>query len=593
MKNKILLKGLSAFAAVSMMTACSSDYLDLSPITDIGTDQATATVESCQQMLYGVCTAMQCQYQGTNMNQINGETYVNSLLNDCFGQDVILGLGIAQWGSDIMKMEWSNYRDLENSVQWMYLYNIINRANGILDGIDNAEGDDDLRAFVKAQALTFRAFAYTKLLMFYAPRWEDSNNGEKYCIVLRLKQGTDPTPLVKMKDVVTQIRTDLDDAIALYDSTEAERSYKWEPDESVAKGVYARLALLTHDWATAQKMAHEARQGYPVMSNDTYLSGFYQDNDELMWTQGVNDSDIYYWSWGSHFAANGQYVFAWGVGGGAIDMNLYRQLDENDIRRKCYVTPDKYNDMPANQNPGKVTEEDFWNPNLVDASNYLNLAYGPYARGNAVNGKWGVYNVAIKYCVYYLDNIFKGNKTEINNEGFMAYYSQGNSGDLLIGNRLYGTLKVTPLGAQLKFLSYGPYGTSAYPFMRGSEMCLAEAEAAYMNGDAPTALACLKEINGKRIPGYSFSATDESLLEEIKLCRRIELWGEGQSWSDFKRWNMPIKRVAWEANKPESGNWLPSVAGEYPTTLCNGWRFTVPSTEVDYNPEVDQSLLYD
>ena len=600
MNNKILMKGFAALTVVSLLGSCKSDYLDLAPITDIDTAQVTATVEAAQMALYGICTAMNCQYQGTSLNQINGEGYVNSLDNDCFGQDVISGLGTTQWGTDITNMEWSNARYSQNSIPWMYCYTLINRANVILDGIDNAEGDEDLRIFVKAQALTMRAFAYHKLLMFYAPRWQDSNNGEAYTVVLRTKAGTEPLNVSKMNDVVAQIKSDLDTAIELYTTSNADRTYKWEPNLNIAYGVYARLAILIEDWKTAQTMAHNARQGYPVMDNNTYLSGFYMDNSEIMWSTGTEASDIYYWSWGAHFAANGLYVKNWKVGGNAIDMTLYRMLHKDDIRRQCYLTPDK---IPFTRNVAKINEDAFWDPILVGASNYLNLAEGPAtkkAAEEATQGKWGLYNVAADYCYYYLQNIFKGNLADINNEGYYAYYTQEATGVYAVAKGVMVNMTVIPFGAQFKFFSYAPYGNSAYTIMRGAEMCLVEAEAAYHNNDMSTALSCLKEINGKRIPGYNFSATDSSLLEEIKLCRRIELWGEGQSWSDFKRWNMPIKRNGWIPQEDwadygitmeTAGNWIPENAGEIPTTANYGWRLVIPTTETDYNPAIDLTLL--
>lgn len=127
--------------------------------------------------------------------------------------------------------------------------------------------------------------------------------------------------------------------------------------------------------------------------------------------------------------------------------------------------------------------------------------------------------------------------------------------------------------------------------MRASEMCLAEAEAAYKNGDETTAKSCLEEINSKRIPGYSCTTSGDALYEEIKLTRRIELWGEGQNFTDFKRWNMPIDRRKWIANDPTSGNWLAERSAYIPTSYMNGWAFQVPKSESDYNPLIDRSLI--
>lgn len=71
----------------------------------------------------------------------------------------------------------------------------------------------------------------------------------------------------------------------------------------------------------------------------------------------------------------------------------------------------------------------------------------------------------------------------------------------------------------------GTYGDSYFPWMRATEMLLTEAEAAYMAGDEPTAKSVIEELNSIRIPGYEAPSGD-ALLEDIRLSRRIELWGE-------------------------------------------------------------------
>ncbi len=43
---------------------------------------------------------------------------------------------------------------------WYYYYTIAGNANTILANIDNAEGTEAERDFVKASALTFRAYAF-------------------------------------------------------------------------------------------------------------------------------------------------------------------------------------------------------------------------------------------------------------------------------------------------------------------------------------------------------------------------------------------------------------------------------------------------
>lgn len=597
--KKLIYKAGAALASLGILASCSSDYLDVLPVTSIPKEEVTASTQAAKMAIYGICSSMQTQYSATTYNQYNGESWVNTVLNDGFSQDVNVGLTQKMFNAAIYN--WEQFEDdnlITTCVPWMYCYNIINQANVILDGIDEAEGTAAERAFIKAQALTFRAHGYVKLLQFYAPRWEDSKDGSTLCVVLRLHSNQDPMPLSSMSDVIAQIYKDLDDAIALYDESGATREYKWEPNKSVAQGLYARAALIKHDWSVAQKMAHDARNGFTVMDNNTYFAGFCYDNSDFMWIQSLDESNIYYWSWGSHYAVNGLYVKNWGIGSMAINLDLYNALDPNDVRRKMYVTPDKVHEIKTAQNPGKITEDDFWLTSLVDGSNLCNMASGPFAKKDAKDevigtgddkvvykeGVWGLYNVVLRYCKKYKEEIFTGSLANmIDDEGFCCYFKVGSKGDMSIGNDLFGSLVTIQLGAQLKFWSICPYGVSAYPFMRASEMCLAEAEAAYMAGDEATAQSCLREINGKRITNYAGPKSGSELLEEIRLCRRIELWGEGQGFSDFKRWNIPCVRREWVPRDPTSGNFAPGYGVTVQPQEHNGWRFYLPYVESDFN----------
>ena len=605
MNNKKIFKSLAVASVAMGLGACSSNYLDVTPTTSIGQPEVTANVQNARMAINGICNSMQTQYYETGYNQYNGESYINTWLNEAMGPDNIVGLSISSFGQDNLLMKTiSNQNYVSVQLPWAYAYNLINQANVIIAGIDEAEGEPEERDFIKAQALTFRAFGYTKLLQYYAPRWEDSNNGSAYCLVLRTEPGVEAVPLSTMNDVFDLIYSDLDTAIGLFEGSSVKRSYKWQPDLPVARGVYARAALIKHDWQTAQKMAHDARQDYTVMDNDTYLSGFYETNDDFMWEQATNASDIYYWSWGSHFATNGVYVQNWGEGAMAISMSLVRELNPNDIRLQCFITPDKIALMnKEGLNKGKITESYFYDPELVDIANCMNLGTGFYnsLKKTPTSKRWGLYNFALNYIVYYYDNIYKGDQSVLENEGFYPYYTLDNDGATIEGKKdsdgksLKGKLVVTPFGAQLKFVSIPPYGTSAYPFMRASEMCLAEAEAAYYNGDIATARACLNEINSMRIPGFdAASFSGDNLLYQIRLCRRIELWGEGYSWSDWKRWNLALPHMAWKADDTNSGNWPVKMAVDIPAEpqVSNSyWRMNVPSGESDYNTAVDRSLL--
>lgn len=598
MKTSNIIKGIVCIAAAGSLVGCSDNYLDLMPESQPTTGLISESVNAARLAVRGIGRAMQCQYQEvTTANQYNGESYVNTIYGDGWGSDVIERLAQQQFGATTYK--WNTMGNPRatwvNNIPWNYPYGIIYMANGVLDGIDNCQGDEKERMFVKAQALSFRAHGYVKLLQFFAPRWEDSDNGNKYCIVIRTSQSVENQPLSTMNDVKQRIYEDLDSAINLYERSGMQREYKWMPDKSVAQGLYARAALIFHDWGTAQKMAHDARQGYKIMDNKTLYAGFVEDNDDFMWEQAAEESDIYYWSYGSHFACNGLYVKQWGdIGGGAINLDLYNQLDPKDVRRGLFMTPDKITENDSIAKFGSLKPEYFWNADLIEPAT-MNMAAGPVVRNSKFpNRKYGLVNFICKYGRMYMNKKFTGDLAKcLGDEKFACYYAWGENlegGFAFQGNvqaRLYGC----QIGAQYKFWSIAPYGVSCYPFMRASEMCLVEAEAAYEAGDLTTAQSCLEEINTIRIPGYS--AAGKNLRDEIRLCRRIELWGEGQSWTDFKRWNIPCERRAWIEGDPTSGNYPQTLAMKREPNEQGGWRFTVPAIESDYNPLIDRSLLPD
>lgn len=604
MKNNII-KGFAAVAALGLFASCSSDYLDLAPETEITNAQVTQTTDAAALAINGLSLVMNTQWGGlqSGMSQnANGENLLNDFYGEAMGADMISSIPCAMWGPLIVcgGSSWSEQNYVMNYLPWKYSYTLIQMANTILAGIDEAEGTQEDRDFIKAQALTFRAHGYTRLLQFYAPRWEDSENGEFYMAVERLDGSTGDAPLITENRVFEIIYNDLNTAIDLYKSCGKQRVQKWHPDVNVAYGILARAALIKHDWATAKEAAHNARQGYSIMDNNTYLSGFINDNASNIWVQSDDASSVYYFSFGAHYGVNGAYVQSWGYGAGAISLDLYNQLDEKDIRRQMFLTPDKVDlltSIDKKNNPGGVKEDYWWNNDLLvpNSGGGMDVSKGPKAKKDAKDGYWGLYNVAAQYCKYYGENVFTGDYASMNNEGYMAYYTysgkQETNDYIALAKGYFAKLTTIFLGSQFKFWGNPPYGTTVYPFMRSEEMCLIEAEAAYELGDEGAAKSCLMEINGKRIPGYTCDKSGTALRDEIRLCRRIELWGEGFSFPDFKRWSLPIQRTLWKKGVTNSGNWTPEFAHDTPVKCNHGWRMLIPQSELNFNKGIDRTLL--
>lgn len=104
---------------------------------------------------------------------------------------------------------------------------------------------------------------------------------------------------------------------------------------------------------------------------------------------------------------------------------------------------------------------------------------------------------------------------------------------------VYTAIKFRPNDGNAEDYKVG--AASAYPLMRLEEMYFIEAEAAeHLN--AGEGIALLKEFMTKhRDSSYTFNANADA-IEEIVFQKRVELWGEGQTFFDIKRLNMSVTR---------------------------------------------------
>lgn len=120
------------------------------------------------------------------------------------------------------------------------------------------------------------------------------------------------------------------------------------------------------------------------------------------------------------------------------------------------------------------------------------------------------------------------------------------------------------------------------PFMRLAELylILAEAKARLNEADAADILYSLVST---RNPDYQrSSATGTTLLEEILLQRRIELWGEGFRFTDLKRLNQRLDRN--HSNHIQNLCRILTMEAGDPA-----WQFMLPQKELKANEWITQN----
>ena len=534
MKTKnILIAGLVASTALAM-TSCGSDYLETSPSESVSTGQAVGSTTNAYKALNGIAKTMSTQQYAWSQG-CAGEGRIISIYENYPSQDYIYNYYAAGWGP-IMNIQYNTRNNTSYAAYpWYYYYTIIGQANSIICNIDNATGPESEKNFDKASALTYRAYGYEKLLHYYCPRWKESGNGSAEGLPLRVDESTGDLAPSTMAEVYQQIYKDCEDAIALFQSSDFNRSSSeiWIANENVAHAVYARAALTREDYSTALAQAKLARQGYPLMSNAEYQSGFCKPTSEWIFgSYGDATENLWYWSYGTQYSCNGYYANNTPCGGGAMYKGLYDQIPNNDARKALFITEDKfpefdiYDKANVNQTYAYVSGDDMWN--------------AVYSYINRLWASSGASSMAMPYQYGY-------------------FY----------------------LGGQMKFYVFDTPGVGYLPFIRSSEMVLIEAEANYFLGNASAAQASLVELNATsgRNPEYTCTLTGDALWNEIMNYRCFELWGEGFGYSDYKRWGRAISRKT----LANGGNAHAAIAIDIPASASNSWIWAVPQYETDYN----------
>ena len=510
-----------------VLASCSSDYLDTVPNDQTSTTTAFSTTENCALALNGVAKMMTTQYLSTQ--GLNGEGTIKNWCNNFNGNDT-QKCKQTGWAS-----LWNNLATYKNSKTtyynyyiWYYYYKLIGNVNQIIDNVDAAKGPESDKAFIKAQALVFRAYAFYQLSTMYGIRWCDSENGSANGIVLRTS-ATDPTapqdaPLSTLAETFEQIYKDLDDAIALFGKSGGKRASSefYLPDLSVAYAVKARAALYREDWATAADCAAKARSGYTLMSANDYAAGFNAPNSEWMWgVYEAEDQTLYYYSYFAYIGSNSS-ASACRTYPVAISKELIDKIPATDVRRDLFLVP---------QTDTEFKEMD---------------SYGCTKKG--------------------------------------TMFTRGKeSGYVYSTSAIYGYM-------QFKLRAAFMPGGGSFNLFRASEMYYIEAEADCHLGKDSEAQQLLYDVTKRFDPAYTKSTkTGADLLDEVTTYRRFDLFGEGFDWTDFKRWKKDIVRKKLTVSKglASPGSFCSTFAITIKADEINRWQWAIPNKECDYNTLVE------
>ncbi len=523
--------------AAAICGSCSS-LMETSPTTDVDKETILADAEGLRVAMNGVYATMynRLDFVTANAHQCFGNMAV-TLAADLMGDDMIQTAQGAGWF-------WKDYNYDQRSrytskiwrcyFTWEYFYEIISNVNYIISAAGTAAGDENEIGRILAQAYAARAFSYFMLIQSFQ---QTLVGHEELPGVPIYTEPTDASSKGKgrgtVREVYAQIDSDLEAAISLFESCGGKREHISNLDLYSTSLLQARVALVENDWDKAAKAAKKA-----ISTPDAKLLSM----SEATVTKGTFDDSTTEWTTGkTPFNSVGSSSVMWGAEIISDQSTVYASFFSNlDACTNVYYAaeaPKCISNWLYAQIPDSDVRKGWWNGNI------------------GVSAKEWKYGANIDY------NQFK----------FQWADQKSYKGD--------------------------------YIFMRLEEAYLILAEALCRQGDDTGAKEALGEVMSRRYTGWrsvlsllsgneqSFGTTGtvKTLLDEILVQRRIELWGETGRIFDILRLAKGWTRY-WTVNGEVSNH--TNYLSKYPEYLNFPADYIecilmIPQAEIDNNPNIN------
>ncbi|KAF5277264.1 hypothetical protein FQR65_LT16040 [Abscondita terminalis] len=180
------------------LASCNKDYLDTVPTEKIGTPTVFETTANVKLAVNGLAKMMTSQY--LESQGFNGEGTIKMYYGKFSGKPFLCQL---RWLGCYYQCGYNGEckQVFICIIHGNYYYKIIGNANIIIHSVDAATGPESEKQFLKAQALTYRAYSFMMLAQIYGYRWSDSNNGSTSGLILRTDMSTGDKALSTLRRI--------------------------------------------------------------------------------------------------------------------------------------------------------------------------------------------------------------------------------------------------------------------------------------------------------------------------------------------------------------------------------------------------------
>ncbi len=530
-----------AIVLIASTSSCSDDFLETKPTDAISSGDALATADNMALIINGIHRLLYAQGQvllsgGTSWRAGNhywiplGDNLAGGIIHTASANN----LG---WQDEARWISHNLETSRTSEHLWYQRYHIIAETNAIINQAATGNIVEDSRfKEILGQAHAYRAYAYLSLVQHYAKGYLIGNPASDPGVPLLFSTEAPFTsaPRSTVQEIYDQCMSDVNTAIGYFQDATDRGNDKSQLNINTAYGLKARIALNSGNWSEASTAAKAARNGYPLMGESDYYSGFNSlDVDEVIWGSYVISTETTFFR--SYF-----YLISNTFNGSqvrnnpkAIDKRLYAQIPDTDYRQGLF---------------------------LKDA---------PNSNSSAANGEGGWDNNTNP--IYTTEDEFEAEIDRL--ASVYGWTSRHNTHPYM----------------HVKFKQKIPGGIEPDDiiYMRSSEMYLIEAEAEAMMSNISNAQNALQALGGARDSAYDATAfaTADDLMDEIKFQRALELWGEGFGYTDKIRWDEGFDHGADGGSGASPDLFVAGFSQEKPS-INNDWIFKIPQKEIDANPNL-------
>ena len=445
--------------------------------SSISAEQATASADAAKSMTAAIANyATNANWSGNTIHSFYGYPSL-CVVRECYANDLTIMDNPYGWYSSEMQNLGQNSTSTYIQIPWLIYTKVIALANDVIRMNPDIEAIVDTNKGNVGAAYAYRALCMLDMVQLYefkANKYTSAPDIEGLTIPYLHENMT--VDYAKNNPRMPKAEAlekiyELLDKAILLLDGHSATNDKTLPDLAVAYGLYARAKLYEGDYAKAKEYAQLALS-----------SGSYSPLTKEQWTSpktGFNDADSQN-SW----------------------MLCTRTSNESSVVKTGIIN---FVSFMSNENvygyggPGAgafvMVDKQFYDQ--IPNSDFRKLSWKAPA-GHPLEGQNQFVPATEDY---------PGSEALPEYGGIKFRPGEGNPDDYMIGS------------------------ATDFPMMRMEEMMFIIAECDARNGDASS----LVEIVKTRNPEYTCTKTGTALLKEVLLQKRIEFWGEGILFFDYKR----------------------------------------------------------